>query len=467
MNRRTVRPTLEILENREVPAIFVVAPGGSNANLGSVEAPFATIQHALNVAARPGDIVRVRGGVYREKIVMPASGTAEAPITLESFPGERAVLSGKGVRGANMILLQNVSFVRIQGLEITDNRNVRDGSGIRLVGASTGVELRGNVIHDMRGRDAMGITVYGTSTDAPISKLVVDGNVIYRCDPARSEALTLNGNVTDFVVSNNLVRDVNNIGIDIIGGEGAINPVFGARNGVVRGNTVIRARSDYDGGFGAGIYVDGGKDIVVENNTVTQCDLGIEVGAENPGVVATNVTVRNNLIFRNDKGGLVFGGFKANRGRANNCTFQHNVVWKNDTQDDGQGQLWIQFAEGNTVTNNIFVAGPNNVLLHSDNGNVSNTLDNNVWFTNGGPEDANFTVNGREFGSFFGYRGATGQDANSVFADPGFAAPKAGDFHVGPGSPAVNMGATTTALDREGRPRPINARPDAGAYEVA
>ena len=116
----------------------------------------------------------------------------------------------------------------------------------------------------------MGITVYGTSPAEGVHDLTIGGNEIYDCQPARSEALTLNGNVHDFAVTNNYVHNVNNIGIDFIGGEG-ISPdpaTDMARDGLCAGNRVYKARSGYGGGYAAGIYVDGGQNITVERNTV-------------------------------------------------------------------------------------------------------------------------------------------------------------------------------------------------------
>src|SRR4029077_12731893 len=97
-------------------------------------------------------------------------------------------------------------------------------------------ELRRNRIHDIRGRNAMGITVFATEPTA-ISDLVIDGNEVYDCDPAPSEALTLNGNVDWFQVTNNVVRDVNNIGIDAIGGERDIQPDQNLGEGGLAGDT--------------------------------------------------------------------------------------------------------------------------------------------------------------------------------------------------------------------------------------
>jgi hypothetical protein len=65
--------------------------------------------------------------------------------------------------------------------------------------------------------------------------------------------------------------------------------------------------------------------------------------------------------------------------------------------------------------------------------------------------------------------GATLTDAggNSA-ADPLFVNPGAGDFHVSPGSPAIDAGiddAQNGPVDLDGRPRKLGAAPDMGAYE--
>ena len=51
----------------------------SDSNDGSKDFPFATIQHAANVA-QAGDTVIIREGVYREEVKFPNDGTATSPI---------------------------------------------------------------------------------------------------------------------------------------------------------------------------------------------------------------------------------------------------------------------------------------------------------------------------------------------------------------------------------------------------
>ena len=46
---------------------------------GTTERPWKTVGHAVENAA-PGDLVIVRGGVYRERVLVKTSATIEAPL---------------------------------------------------------------------------------------------------------------------------------------------------------------------------------------------------------------------------------------------------------------------------------------------------------------------------------------------------------------------------------------------------
>jgi cysteine-rich repeat protein len=470
--------------------VMSLAAGAASAEAASCTVPVdgacPTIQTALDQAA-PGDTISVNSGVYAEKISFPAGGTAGNPIALQAAAGQHPVLDGTGVAGAHMVLIDGTAAAKnhivVRGFEIRNNLDVDDGSGIRILGAGTGIEIRDNEIHNITGDHAMGITVYATEP-SPIAGLVIDGNLIHDCEPAQSEALTLNGNVDGFEITDNVVRDVNSIGIDCIGGETDIqpNPALVCRNGVIRGNTVIRANADYEGGFGAGIYIDGGRDIIIENNIVTASDLGIEIGAENAGLVTENVKVRNNIVYRNEKAGLVFGGFAAAVGRANDNEFRGNTLFENNTVgENGQGrffngngvaEIWIQFGENNVVENNIVFAGPANVFVGSfDAGSsIGNALDYNVFHSADGTAAGEFSLNGAGYTGLAAWQAGSGNDANSISANPLLADAAGGNFHISAASPAVNAGnpAFTPDVgesDLDGQPRKIGAAVDAGADE--
>jgi len=445
--------------------VYTVAASGGD---------FTSIQAALAVAVAGDTIdVKEKATPYFEKLAFPRSGNAAAGfIALQAAPGEHPVLDGSGVAGTDMVLIDSRSYVKLVGLEIRNLLGVNDGSGVRILGAGSHIEIRDNRIHDIRGASAMGITVYGTAT-TPISELVIDGNQIYDCEPAPSEALTLNGNVSGFQVTNNVVRDVDNIGIDFIGGETDIQPDPDKvpRNGICRGNRVTRARSSYGGGFAAGIYVDGGRDIVIENNSVTASDVGIEIGAENAGIVASGIVVRDNVVYANEKAGIGFGGYASFTGRVRNCLFTNNTLYKNDTLGAGFGELWIQYAEDNAVRNNLVYSTAQNALLVSEYGNVNTTLDYNLWYTEDGAAAAAFSWNGTSYAGFAAYQAGTGQDAHALFAAPGLVSPATADFHLAAGSPAINAGDPAFVpgageVDLDGAPRVNGPRVDVGADEA-
>jgi hypothetical protein len=482
---------LERLEDRALLTGFFVSTTGNDANPGSITQPFKTIQHALDVAANPGDTIEVRAGTYHEKLTMGHSGSAAGGlITLEAYPGEHVLLDGKGAPsddvgfGENMVQIINQSYVKLVGFEIAYDSGVKvqdDAFGVRVQGSGSNVEIRNNVVHDITGSVSAGLAgagihVYGSSTTTAYSNIVIDGNQIYHCQPgdSQTETLTVNGNVDSFQITNNLIHDVNNIGIDMIGGEA---DVFGlaagtqnlpvARDGVCSHNTVYNEHANYGGGYAAGIYVDGGINITLADNVSYKNDMGLEVGAENHGYVASGVVVENNLLYLNTQAGLVFGGYQASVGRVENCSFINNTVYKNDSRNTGNGQLWIQWATNNVVTNNIFVAASNDVLLGSDGaGNVNNVLDNNLYFASSAAL-AQFNFNRASYNGLAAYQQGTGEDAHSLFANPAFVNAAAFNFHLTAGSPAIDAGSDAAgqfaATDFDGNSR--DNTPDIGAYE--
>lgn len=397
-----------------------VAIDGDDANPGTKERPWRTIQKAANTAP-PGSQVNIKGGTYYEKIAVNVEGNSSTgAIVFQNFHNEKVVLSGEGIASNevsytdDIIYIEDKSYITIKGLEIRDV-HAPEASGVRFVGGGSHIEIRDCEIHEIRGGGpeggAMAITIFGTNDEVPIENVIIDNNHIHHCDPANSEALTINGNVRKFEVTNNVVHDVNNIGIDFIGGETWVSSRH-ARDGVCRGNVVYRAR--HSQGFAAGIYVDGGNNIVVEDNEVYECDLGIEVGAENKGTEARAIIVRNNYLHDNRVTGLVFGGFNADVGRVANCTFTNNRLKNNDLANTGHGELWIQWAGNNTVSHNSFHPSQNERMLYTEPGAKDNTLDFDDFCPNDGIENAIFVWKGIEYKGLASFQEASGQETHAT-----------------------------------------------------
>ena len=74
-----------------------VATYGSDTNSGTRKAPFRTIQRAAD-RARPGDVITVHEGVYRERVNPPRGGTADTKrITYQVASGAKVVITGSEV----------------------------------------------------------------------------------------------------------------------------------------------------------------------------------------------------------------------------------------------------------------------------------------------------------------------------------------------------------------------------------
>ena len=73
---------------------YYVSKDGDDANLGTIDAPFRTIQHAIN-NVEAGDVVNIRGGIYREELTLEGiQGTEDNWITFQNYNEEDVLLSG-------------------------------------------------------------------------------------------------------------------------------------------------------------------------------------------------------------------------------------------------------------------------------------------------------------------------------------------------------------------------------------
>ena len=86
------------LANAAWAAEIHVAVDGKDANPGTLSAPLRTIQRAADLA-RPGDVITVHAGVYRERVNPPRGGESDAKrITYQAAPGREGRDQGLGGR---------------------------------------------------------------------------------------------------------------------------------------------------------------------------------------------------------------------------------------------------------------------------------------------------------------------------------------------------------------------------------
>ena len=291
----------------------------------------------------------------------------------------------------------------------------------------------------------------------------------------------MNGNVTNFHITHNVVHDNNNIGIDVIGFERtAPDPaVDQARDGVVSGNLVYNITSRGNPAYrndesSDGIYVDGGTRILIEQNVIHDVDFGIELASEHKDRATSYITARNNLIYHGHTAGVSIGGYAPERGHTEHCTVVNNTLYDNDTSGTGSGEFQMQWnMTDNIFANNIVYAGPRCVLtVNKSQVNKSQPpviIDHNFYYCASGSKASTWGASSATITGFDNYVQSTGNDHHSHFLDPHFVnATK--DFHLRSDSPAIAAGTTEGVpvgkVDVEGSPRVKSENIDIGCYQT-
>jgi hypothetical protein len=457
---------------------FYVSPAGNDLNPGTLLLPWQTVQHALN-NSYSGCTIFLMSGSYAENLVVPYSGTSSAPIVLTNYNNQTAVISGTSSAGGALLHLNGKNWFTVTGLEFA-NYTMNDAQGILIEGNSDHVTVSGNKIHDIHfsqnvsdvpnaNTNAQPLVVYGNDPAAAVTNLVIRENEIYNCRTGFSEALAVNGNVDGFTVEFNSIHDISNIGIDIIGHEGVCPNGANdqARNGMIRWNTVWNCVSPY--ATSGGIYVDGARDCVVQNNTSHHNGYGIEIGCENAGKTAAGIMVRSNIVYLNEEAGIIAGGydFPANSGKVVSCAINSNTLYLNENSASFQGEIVVNYCEGLDVSNNLlYYPQPNPVFVRIEPGSTNLHFDYNIYYSTGAFEfySANTSA------SFQSWQSATGLDSNSLFIDPLLVNPTALNFHLQSTSPALDAGdpfytAASGESDMDTATRVQNGRVDIGADE--
>jgi Right handed beta helix region len=428
-----------------------ISPTGSDHNSGSASSPLKTPQVAVDRLGSAGGIVVFAGGRYAKERVDLFN---RSHITLEAAPGATPVLDGKGLTppddDSGMVDIRDSSNITVEGLTITGYRTksiAKVPIGIYVTGYGDAITLRDNHIHDL-GNDnptlgsmdmnAHGIAVYGRDATRPISNVNIVGNQLDHLVLGASESLVLNGNVDGWAITDNLIYDNNNIGIDAIGFEPTISGaarytgVNQARNGIIARNTVSRIISEgnpayWDDGWcncADGIYVDGGRSIKIADNRVSLSDIGIEVASEWAKGSASDVQVTGNFVTGSRYVGLSLGGYDELRGQDFDVTVSHNTLIGNNTLNDGSPELLLQYyIHDTTITDNYIESTKSSapVMLFRDAPagsaaeNAHLVLNNNRYVGRVPAGQELYQWNAVTQQGLKAYRAASGEDKSSTY----------------------------------------------------
>ena len=116
---------------------YYVAVTGDDANAGTMEAPFATIQHAIDLVG-VGGTVYIKSGTYDESLgISNSKGNPENRYTIRNVQGETVVLSSGNQKETAISIAQGSGYWNIEGLNI----NGYTKNGIEIIEGSNNVKL--------------------------------------------------------------------------------------------------------------------------------------------------------------------------------------------------------------------------------------------------------------------------------------------------------------------------------------
>ena len=403
----------------DVPAVTdepVVDDKSSRTEAGTITVgtDAATIEEAVAIAIE-GDVIFVPKGIYSETVGIEKDGitfkgedgTIFDGTDYELTPDDNVVIWVKG----NNITIENIEIRNF----IVEGPSDTCPIGIQVAKGSSNVTIRNCKVHDHGfiydydvdddNYNAHGIYVSG-GVNKQTTDILVEGCELYNLHLGSSESLVFNGNVVGFEAKDNYIHDCDNIGIDAIGYEqDEDNEKDAARNGKIHGNYVTNICSDpavnptYDSMCADGIYVDGGRDIEIYDNFVTNCDIGIEIASEHQGKVTSGINVHDNMLaWNNSWAGICVGGYDPEEtGTAKACTVKNNTVYNTSSYC-----IVIQYAcdASNVIEDNIFAAEGDGIAYGDEFEELSrgNTIRNNKLTIDmtefGYPENERINVTG-------------------------------------------------------------------------
>lgn len=425
---------------------FYVSPKGDDKNDGRTEAhPLADPQLAID-RAKPGDIVVLMDGEYRRGpkntvqdgiVSFRHTGSPAAWISLKNYPGQHPVLRSDAWNAVQIRRSKNdsvqsdplVGYIEVRGLHIIGNADEVKEKHAEDIGQSKPT-TNGN-----------GISADGSGFDVPLHHLRFADNI--------AEKLTGGGigaSHSDWVtIENNVSRNNSWYTIYATSGMGLLGWLnFDGQDNVykclIRNNVLYNNRTYV-------IWKQIGK-VSDGNGIIIDTTYDPAKGHAYNG----RTLIQNNVSHNN--GGSGIHCFKARR-----VDIVNNTAYLNGASPELRwGQIFVQRSDDVNVINNILWGRdgqPVNTVDKdgTDKGNTNVFRANNVYIVGRG-----------------GSRPLMGED-DQIVPDVQFVAPSEwgeGDFRLKPTSPAIGRGRWSPivpVLDIDGRPRPLDGKPDAGAYQ--
>ena len=451
--------------------IFFVSPDGSDTNGdGTFENPWKTIGKGLS-NPYSWNTLYIRGGTYVEQITINRSGTADAPILVAAYPGEKVVIDGEaGVDGLNEGLPDYGELIIPPGL--------RDEKGFRYTPL---VWIKGNYVifggFDIKRSMGRGIQVSRDEADTR-------GVTIRNCkiSASRKNGMMIEQRCKEIIIENcDISRSGNFAPYDRSSSEldwGGACVVKGSDNVIIRGTSIHE-------NWGEGFITDS----QTNNSTNIRVSKCIFFDNMRPSIylhAVTNIIVEKNLLYHSINPEFPFG--------------EGIAITPSEPQYEDDVDI-----ENVTVANNIFVGMGSNIALYGQDGrmlrkirvlfntlvNAQNygimessshyeacELKNNVVYqsngevlVNGGADFRGWAVSGN---AWYPERPSSVPGDRDVIGNPQFENPEAellrgqvnpAWYKIKATSPVIDQAVTVPFIDRDFFDNIRDAQPDMGAHE--
>ena len=453
-------------------------------------APCRTVQHTIQLA-QAGDSIHVAGGTYHGSMFEPelrhggdcdcdhqqrnqilSGGLFAGFLDSEILMHYETTLDASGTAGAHVAVLANTN-VRFSGFTLTGGKGAYSpegfyypGGSMRIFGGAPTISDN-NIINNQAYRRGGGIYAGRGSTPSILNNIIISnsvitlegedtsdggGNLYCLRTGSRSRIMlsylislkvrgvgsTSDGMYEATIISNTIAY---NRLLDPFDAQGAgIHTTGDTLQVVIRGNHIY-ANSLIGGFEGSGLYIS--SPAIIDGNWIEANHAPSGRAALCITEVTAPVTITNNIIVEN-------GGIGVRSLNNQNIRLFNNTIAMNSYRG-----VQVSFPEDDPTGTATFSLHNNIVASNGECG---------IYIENEGKQvmDYNDVVGHR-----YQYCGFPDIQDHNLSINPVFVDPTAGDYHLLPGSPAINHGDGSFAplTDYDGTKRSIYYQVDMGALE--
>ncbi|MFZ9388400.1 MAG: right-handed parallel beta-helix repeat-containing protein [Chitinophagaceae bacterium] len=449
---------------------------------------FQSFQSAADALAQYGVCtavtINVSNGPYTEQVVFNAIPGTSASNRVTLNGNNQLLQFNPTVAVTDHILqLNGVEYMIVEKL-VVQSLHQDQGRGIHITNNASKLVIRENTV-----------TVSTTNSVSSAFPIIISGQN-WLLDGSLSDSVVITGNtviggysgiqlsgehwtqpLTRIRVENNTILDWYGFGVYL----------SYTNNAIVRSNIIRRpnrSNSGSDAVTPAGITIPAGSlGFLLDKNRIFDLHLGMPgsptisrgVYLSGTSIAPTSGTIQNNLIYGMNNDGAQYG-IQNNSVNGPVNIYHNTIVLNNATGASTSNTNAINMSNLNTqagtdMRNNIFVVtrGGTGVKRIIDVAAASSTFTSNynvTWLNAPGGTQTYGQVGSTNYVTFNDWTTGTGHDLNSVFADPQFVNPPAGNYTPSyiPADGSI-MGTSSVGVTDDILGVVRSANPDPGAYE--